>query len=421
MATDADAFAPPTAERTDRFDVGGVLLERPFKIRRLGHFGVNVNELESAVSFYTRELGYRISDNNYAFRRLPAELQARFDGVEARGFFMRYGTDHHAFVLFSKAVTDLLARPKPGVTVNQITWQVGSLAEVIAAHAWFESQGMPVERAGRDMPGSNWHSYPVDTEGHTNELYYGIEQVGWDGRSKPTDMHDLKLRESPHLPQPSEEAEIEAARSRGIDLSSGMRYVDLGSTGEEHDVDGILLPRPFKIVRQGPVRLFVEDIATATDYYERILGLTVTQRVEYGRHTCVFLRCGTEHHSVALYPTALRGELGLTDHSTLLAFGVAVANYRQLRDAAGFLRARGHELVDLPGELFPGMDFCFQVRDPDGHLIQFHHYLQQVSPATGQQSVPGLVPLAGSTETWPRTIPPRSDTFGGEVFLGPWG
>ena len=403
------------------FDVGGVRLPRPFKIRRLGHFGVNVTDLTAAVDFYTRELGYRVADYNYAYRRLSPEQQARFDGVEARGHFLRYGSDHHAFVLFSKQVMDLLTGPRPGITVNQITWQVGSLAEVVNANAWFRSQGMPVDRVGRDMPGSNWHCYPVDTEGHVNELYYGIEQVGWDGRSKPTELHDLRLRDVPDLPQPSEEAEIEAARERGVDLSSGMRHVDLGSTGEEHDVDGVLLPRPFKIVRQGPVRLFMHDVEAAADYYQRVLGFQLTERVSYGRHTCVFLRSATEHHSVALYPMPLRAELGLSDRTTLLAFGVAVANYRQLRSAADFLRRRGHELVELPGELFPGMDYCFHVRDPDGHLLQFHYYLQQVPPVEGTPSIERLVPVTGPPDTWPETVPARPDTFGGEVFLGPWG
>lgn len=403
------------------FDVGGVRLPRPFKIRRLGHFGVNVTDLPAAVDFYTRELGYRIADYNYAYRRLPPEQRARFEDVEARGHFLRYGTDHHAFVLFSKPVMDLLTGAPPGITVNQITWQVGSLAEVVDAHAWFRSQGMPVARAGRDMPGSNWHSYPVDTEGHINELYYGIEQIGWDGRSKPTALHDLKLHDAPRLPQPSEEAELAAARERGVDLTDGMRHVDLGSTGEEHDVDGVLLPRPFKIVRQGPVRLFVRDVAAATDYYQRVLGFALTTRISYRGHDCVFLRCGTEHHSVALYPVALRSELGLSDHTTLLAFGVAVANYRQLRAAAAFLRRRGHQLVELPGELFPGMDYCFHVRDPDGHLLQFHYYLQQVPPVAGSPSIEPVVPVTTPPDTWPETVPARPDTYGGEVFLGPWG
>ena len=39
------------------YDVGGVLLPRPFKIRRLGHFGVNVTDMEAGLRFYRDLLG----------------------------------------------------------------------------------------------------------------------------------------------------------------------------------------------------------------------------------------------------------------------------------------------------------------------------------------------------------------------------
>ena len=45
-----------------RFNVGGVWLDRPFKIRRLGHFGFNVRDIEACARFYTDLLGFSISD-----------------------------------------------------------------------------------------------------------------------------------------------------------------------------------------------------------------------------------------------------------------------------------------------------------------------------------------------------------------------
>src|SRR5258708_21401849 len=44
------------------FQVGGVIMRRPFRIRRLGHFGVNVANPEKSKDFYCRILGFRISD-----------------------------------------------------------------------------------------------------------------------------------------------------------------------------------------------------------------------------------------------------------------------------------------------------------------------------------------------------------------------
>ncbi len=41
----------------EKFDVGGVLLDRPFAIRRLGHFGFNAFDLPAALRFYGDWLG----------------------------------------------------------------------------------------------------------------------------------------------------------------------------------------------------------------------------------------------------------------------------------------------------------------------------------------------------------------------------
>ena len=55
-----------------RYDVGGVLLERPFKIRRLGHFGFNFTRLDEALRFYTELLGFVVSDDLDFRHVLPA-------------------------------------------------------------------------------------------------------------------------------------------------------------------------------------------------------------------------------------------------------------------------------------------------------------------------------------------------------------
>jgi hypothetical protein len=119
---------------------------------------------------------------------------------------MRYGTDHHAMVLFSKKVMDHRSDRKfaDGVTINQITWQCGSLKEIADAHSYFTEHQVRIQRVGRDMPGSNWHTYVYDPDGHTNELYYGIEQIGWNQLSKPRELYYRGFNEKPPLPQMSE-------------------------------------------------------------------------------------------------------------------------------------------------------------------------------------------------------------------------
>src|SRR5688572_9115333 len=68
--------------KTAKYNVGGILLDRPFKVRRLGHFGFNLSNMDACAHFYRDLLGFRVSD-------------PRPNG----GFFGRFGSDHHALVL----------------------------------------------------------------------------------------------------------------------------------------------------------------------------------------------------------------------------------------------------------------------------------------------------------------------------------
>ncbi len=412
---DARSDDAHTAPRTH--EVGGIRLERPFRIRRLGHFGYNVMDVEACLPFYTDLLGLSVSDSIDFARNYDLDAKKVGSGV---GYFFRHGTDHHSFVVFPKRAMEARpGRPKmpPDVTINQITWQVGSLREVVEATRWFAAQDKPMTRQGRDLPGSNWHVYPLDPDLHINELYYGIEQVGWNGHSKPKSMYGIRYDAPPDLPHISEFQEVENALAEGVDLSDGQRHRDTGEA--TYDVGGVLLARPFKITRMGPVRIFVDDMEESLAYYRDCLGLALTEEVEWHGHRCAFLRANTEHHSLALYPKPLRDELGLSPHTTLLACGMQVADYSQLRAAVGFLGEKGVPLKYLPPELFPGIDYSVLAIDPDGHAIQLYYYMEQVG-WDGRPRPPELRRQVDNA-AWPETLEPLSDSHMGEVFLGPLG
>lgn len=401
----------------DSYVVGGVRLPRPFRIRRLGHFGVNVADPEVTRAFYERLMGFRVSDK--------LDLTARFKPEDVPnmgpmvGYFTRHGTDHHSFVFFPRKALSANykhANEFPDVTTNQITWQVGSLREVVDGFEYFKKLGLRIHRAGRDSPGSNWHTYPFDPDGHVNEVYYGIEQIGWDGLSKPMAMHEFRYTETPGLPHRSEYAEVVAGHARGVDPNAGWRQVE--PLAETYDVGGVLLARPFKVVRVGPVRLFIKDIDRALAFYRDVLGLSITEEITWNGHRCVFLRANTEHHSLALYPTALRAELGLNPDTTLFSFGMQVADYAQLKGALGFLGDHGVAIRKLPPELFPGIDYSAFATDPDGHLIQLYYAMEQVG-WDGRPRPAGMRPKIDNA-SWPETVEALPETFIGEPFLGPW-
>ena len=287
-----------------KYDVGGVLYDRPFKIRRLNHFGISVDNTGESLTFYRDLLGFQVADVLDTAKYDPGPW---LDGVpDTNIYFLRHNSDHHTFVIMPRPWAEHAEQPpRPDITINQLTWQVGNLREVVEARKWLDSLGQKIDRYGRD-PGSNWHTYFPDPVGHCNELEYGIEQVGWDGLSKPDKMWPW-IQGHPDLPYKAEATELADAVKEGIDLTSGYRWID--ESEKKYDVGGILMGRPFKIVRIGPASLFVEDIDSAVEFYTERLGLTVTEESEAHGHRVVFLRANTEHHSLTLLPMELREAL----------------------------------------------------------------------------------------------------------------
>lgn len=351
------------------YDIGGLRYPQPFKIRRLGHFGFNVADLQGGIDFYSKLLGFRVTDTR-DFSKVPGreELSKRLQ--DPRIVFMSHNSDHHAFLLAHKSLGAIFGDDavSKDITVNQITWQVGTMDEVFAAADYFRGQQVEIRRVGRDMPGSNWHTYIRDPDGHTVELYYGMEQIGWDGRSKPESMYYRAFREQPELPQISEEQEVRDAIAKGIDINAGNTVQDRSS--EEYVVAGVRLPRPFKVTNIGPMSLFVADVGASEAFYTQTMGFVRTEVVTYKGHRCAFLRNGGEHHSLSLFPKALRGELGLNPDTSVASMGIQVGSYRQLRDAVAFLKKNGVRMSDaIPPELYPGVDYAAHFLDPAGHCL----------------------------------------------------
>ena len=215
----------------------------------------------------------------------------------------------------------------------------------------------------------------------------------------------------------SEITEVAEALGKGIDVLGGHRTRE--TLPETYDVEGVLLPRPFKITKIGPVSLFVADVERAEDFYTGHLGFAKSEEIVHRGARCVFLRCGSEHHSVALFPRELRGRLGLSEHTTCMSFGVEVGSYAQLREAVAFLKSHGVTFVDsISPELYPGIDYAAFALDPDGHCIQLYYYMEQIGwdgrvrPAAERRQV-GPV--------WPEALEPLSDTYADQVFQGPLG
>jgi catechol 2,3-dioxygenase-like lactoylglutathione lyase family enzyme len=157
----------------------------------------------------------------------------------------------------------------------------------------------------------------------------------------------------------------------------------------------------------------------ALEFYTRAFGFRISEEVIYNGHRCIFLRCNTEHHSLALYPIALRAELGLSPHTTCMSFGNQVGGYDQLRNAVDYLKSNGVTIKYLPPELFPGIDYSAFAVDPDNHLVQLYYYMEQVGWDGKVRSRSNGAAIDNAN--WPETVPAMSDTYDGETLLGPLG
>jgi catechol 2,3-dioxygenase-like lactoylglutathione lyase family enzyme len=382
---------------TSLYNVGGVALARPFKMGRLGHVGTFQADLEAARRFYVGELGFRLTD----------ELTGGPDSP-LLGFFTTHGTDHHTMVCINAALALAgdAAAYQGGLTINQISFQVGTLQEVMQGHAYFQQLGLKVWRVGRDAPGSNWAVYTLDPDGHFVELFYGMEQIGWDRRAKPVPARTL-LNEAPVLPQPSEAEELRQVERSGTSLAGGFRPEE--PQPYRFDVGGVMLQHPFKVNAVGPVYLFAKDLDRSLAFYRDIMGLALTEAVTWQGHRLLFLRSSHLHHVIGLFPEAARAALGVPGHNTTLAIGVELRSYQQLRQARQQLIEHGvPQAPALPQAVRPGIDHAAFFSDPAGHTVMLYSGMESIG-WDGQPRPAEQRPVVG--DAWPETLPESQAQF----------
>jgi catechol 2,3-dioxygenase-like lactoylglutathione lyase family enzyme len=382
-----------------QYNVGGVMFAQPFKAVRLGHLALWTRNTPAGEKQLLDTFGLYQTD------RLVGK------GGELLGCFTTCNTDHHAMVVVNPETADPERRAyyEAGGTLNQLSFQVNSLREINEAHRFFIQHGCKIQRIGRDEPGSNSAVYAYDPDGHRVELFYGMEQIGWQGKAKPAAMYSHAPYTEFNLPRQPEVQEVWQARDKGIDLLSGQGGIS--GLPFKYDVGGIQLQRPFKVSAMGPVRLFCSDFAASERFYKDIIGLTPSDEITYEGHRCVFLRAGSEHHSVALMPLALRAKLGFSDQSFLMSFGMRVQTYQQLRDARQFLLDAGLKQVELPAQLNPGIGHVLHFMFDDIHCVQL--YFEMAHFASDSTAAP--------QGGWPETLQGSASTYATQLRLGPLG
>ena len=140
----------------------------PVRIRKLGHVVLQVRDLERSMKFYTEVLNFRVSD------RSP----------EGAVFLTSVG-DHHTVALFPSAGETAATPAKDAVRLHHFAMEVGSLEELFEARAYLRQRGVPIVYEGRHRLGGHTSIEFLDPDGYQLELYWDMDQLGVDHRSRP--------------------------------------------------------------------------------------------------------------------------------------------------------------------------------------------------------------------------------------------
>jgi catechol 2,3-dioxygenase len=143
----------------------------PFALRKIGHVVLMVSDLQRSTEFYTGVLGFQVSDV-YPEDMMPGGM-----------VFLRCNPDHHGIALVGGA-----AGPSTRRELHHLAFEVGTLDEVFRARKRLRECGATIVFEGRRRAGVQIAVEFLDPDGHNLEIYWGLDQVGTEGVSRPADQ-----------------------------------------------------------------------------------------------------------------------------------------------------------------------------------------------------------------------------------------
>ncbi len=142
----------------------------PVKVKKLGHVVFNVSDPERTAKFWTEIMGFQISDRN-----------------EWGMIFLRNASDHHTIALAPVKEHQGLSK-KGALGFDHCALEVGSVSDLFKIRDYLRSKKVTITYEGRKGPGCNPGVEFLDPDGLTIELYASMDQVGWDGKSRPSNQ-----------------------------------------------------------------------------------------------------------------------------------------------------------------------------------------------------------------------------------------
>jgi catechol 2,3-dioxygenase-like lactoylglutathione lyase family enzyme len=164
-----------------------------FRISKLGHIVLQVSDLERSTAFYTQILGFKVSDV-YPEEMMPGGM-----------VFLRCNTDHHCLALVGAATSEASNKE-----LHHFAFEVSTLAEVVHARDRLRAYNVKIDFEGRRRAGCQIAVEFRDPDNHSVEIYWGVDQVGTDGRVRPSnEWHGVKsLDEAITQPVPGQDTDL---------------------------------------------------------------------------------------------------------------------------------------------------------------------------------------------------------------------
>ena len=121
----------------------------------------------------------------------------------ARCVFLRCGAEHHSLGLFPKELRRTLGLRETS-TCMSFGVELGSYAQLREAAAFLKSRGVTfIDAIPPELyPGIDYSAFALDPDGHCIQLYYYMEQIGWDGLVRPQSARRQIQRDWPEALEP---------------------------------------------------------------------------------------------------------------------------------------------------------------------------------------------------------------------------
>ena len=140
----------------------------PFNANKIGHVVLMVSDLERSTEFYTKVLGFRVSDV-YPESMMPGRM-----------VFMRCNRDHHGVALVGGAPSN-----SSNLELHHMAFEVSTIDEVLKAREHLIKNNVQIQFDGRRRAGAQVAVEFLDPDGHWLEIFWGLDQIAPDAKARP--------------------------------------------------------------------------------------------------------------------------------------------------------------------------------------------------------------------------------------------